>query len=543
MASRRDELNAYSFARKRTNAAFLKPLPNGSIESAPRPLKAVMPSIIIALLILVGFGACGILKPVAPQGWDEPYKHVIVGADSTTRYVVLPSKDANGKKQKLLHPVLNLASAKLLLDPKYTVVNVKESELDGKLTHGPAVGIPYAPDRLPSAEEADKPKIWAVCNRPGSGTNSKPQQAVFVLGGKEKKLVEGSGKLAVRQALYVRDPDGQYWLVDQNGVAFQFSEKPVGTIRPKGIQDNRELRQLIFGAAEAQDVTQDWMNTVIKSPVPLSMPTFGAATGQQRNDNGVPAEYNKVGMVVENSASGEKYVVTPEGVQQVTNFVAKLLLKGQNATDLGHTDDDLEAKPLPSTDIDPQLDDQGKPRKYLDKVGATDFDMPWPQEVVTAANNFRQGSQTGGLTSPTDSGVSCSVYTGSNLKYPGAKFLGYPNGVPKMQTWIGKDYPAKIASGSTSYVTPGSGLLYQEVKGSEKDGRLYLVTDTGLRYNVPVGNDSKDKAGNDKQERDQARLHLGYKGGHPPLIPATWSELLSKGPSLNVYDAKKPQSQ
>ncbi len=149
MASRRDELNAYSFARKRTNAAFLKPLPNGSIESAPRPLKAVLPSVLVGVLILVGFGACGILKPVAPKGWDEVGKNVIVGDESTTRYVVLSSKDANGKDQKLLHPVLNLASAKLLLDPKFQVVKVKESELDGKLAHGPAVGIPYAPDRLP----------------------------------------------------------------------------------------------------------------------------------------------------------------------------------------------------------------------------------------------------------------------------------------------------------------------------------------------------------------------------------------------------------
>ncbi|MEV0374029.1 type VII secretion protein EccB [Streptomyces sp. NPDC050636] len=542
MASRRDELNAYSFARKRTNAAFLKPLPNGSIESAPRPLKAVMPGIMVALLILVGFGACGILKPVAPKGWDEVQKNVIVGADSTTRYVVLPSTDANGKDQKLLHPVLNLASAKLLLDPGYKVVNVKESELDGKLTHGPAVGIPYAPDRLPDETEANKPKTWAVCNRPGSGDNSKPQQAVFVLGGKEKDKVEGGGRLRGKQALYVRDPEGQHWLVDQYGVAFQFSTAPVGTIRPKGEQDNPALRQVIFGGADPQDVTQEWMDTLIKSPVPLSMPRFQNA-GHPRNDDGVPAEYNKVGTVVENSASLEKYVVTPEGVQKVSNFVAKLLLTGQNATDLNHSGDQLQAKQLPSTDINPLKDDQDKPRQYLGKVGATDIDMPWPSEVVEPANNFKKGSQTGGLPRPTASGVSCSVYQGTNTKYPEAKFLGFPNGVPNMQTWIGTDYPAKIASGSSSYVTPGSGLLYQEVKASEKDGRLYLITDTGLRYNVPVGNDSNSKAGNDKQERDQARLHLGYKNGHPPLISAAWSELLSQGPSLNVHDAEKPQSQ
>lgn len=224
MASRRDELNAYSFARKRTNAAFLKPLPNGSIESAPRPLKAVVPSIVVGVLVLVGFGACGILKPVAPQGWDEVGKNVIVGDQSTTRYIVLENKDRNGKSQKLLHPILNLASARLLLDPKFSVVKVKESELDGKLPHGPAIGIPYAPDRLPATEDADKPKTWAVCNRPGTGENSKPQQAVFVLAGKDKQLVEDNkGKLDLHQALYVEDPDGKKWLVDNSGKAFAFN--------------------------------------------------------------------------------------------------------------------------------------------------------------------------------------------------------------------------------------------------------------------------------------------------------------------------------
>lgn len=218
MASRRDELNAYSFARKRTNAAFLKPLPNGSIESAPRPLKAVVPSIMMGVVMLVGFGACGILKPVAPQGWDEVGKNVIVGDKSTTRYIVLKQG-----KQKLLHPILNLASARLLIDPNFKVVKVKEEELDGKIPHGPAIGIPYAPDRLPTTEDADAPKTWAVCNRPGSGLNSKPQQSVFILGGKDKQAVEGKGKLGPSQALFVEDPQHKKWLVDSEGKAFEFN--------------------------------------------------------------------------------------------------------------------------------------------------------------------------------------------------------------------------------------------------------------------------------------------------------------------------------
>ncbi|MGW7577811.1 type VII secretion protein EccB [Streptomyces sp. NPDC054765] len=545
MASRRDELNAYSFARKRTNAAFLKPLPNGSIESAPKPLKAVVPSVVVGVMMLVGFGACGILKPVAPQGWDEVGKNVIVGDESTTRYVVLNSKDVNGKNQKLLHPILNLASARLLIDPKFNVVKVKESELDGKLPHGPALGIPYAPDRLPTSEDAGKPKTWAVCNRPGTGAGAKPQQAVFVLAGKDKKLVEDKGKLDIHQALYVEDPQGKKWLVDHNGMAFGFNSARMGAGSGSKEEGDAVLRRIIFGSdATPQKVSKQFMDTLLTVPdqLSISMPTVDGA-GSRTTAQKVPQKARTVGSILEGS-DGHKYVVERDGVEQVTNFVAKLLQEGANAKKLHPDGSPLTPVPVAAGSIDPKRDDAGNQTTFLGKVFGG-FDSPWPTEAVSTANDFTHGSQTGGLVTPTDSGVSCSVYNGTNTKYPGGeeKQLGYPNGVPDMQTWVGKDYPAKPAGGASSYVTPGSGLLYTEVPTpSAKSGSLFLVTDTGLRYSIPRNNDGGDTAGNDKQELDQSRLHLGYGGTHPPLILKSWSTLLSEGPALDIRSAKKPQS-
>ncbi len=128
MASRRDELNAYTFARKRLFAAFLQPTPAGTEEGAPRALRAVLPGAVVGALILAGFGAWGMFKPKALKGWDEPKTNVIIGSDSTTRYVVL---ETNGKAQ--LHPVLNLSSAKLLLNPdKGKFIKVDEKVLDDR---------------------------------------------------------------------------------------------------------------------------------------------------------------------------------------------------------------------------------------------------------------------------------------------------------------------------------------------------------------------------------------------------------------------------
>ncbi|GAB7030648.1 type VII secretion protein EccB [Streptomyces sp. NPDC021749] len=550
MASRRDELNAYSFARKRTNAAFLKPLPNGSIESAPKPLKAVVPSAIMGVLMLVGFGACGILKPVAPSGWDKPQANLIVGSESSTRYVVLPNTDLNGHKRNLLHPVLNLASAKLLLDPdKYSVVKVQESELDGKITHGPAVGIPYAPDRLPTPQDVDKPKVWAVCNRPGSGQKSKPQQAVFVLSGKDKQLVDDprTGRLDVHEALYVEDPDGKRWLVDNNGTAFQFDSTMGGRVGPIGgaSKTNRDLERIIFGdSVEPQKVTPEFMDTLIKSPVPIGMPTVPDA-GKQTPVKDVPDKYRTVGTVLQTDDSPQKYVVQADGVYKVSNFIAKLLLQGQNAQAVNKDGSALTPQTVSTTSFNPKTDDSGHVMSFMGTIPTTDVPMPWPTEEVSAANNYKQDPQTGGLNSPTGNGVACSVYKGTNTKYPGQanKLLGFPNGVPNMQTWVGKDYPAKIAPGASAYVTPGSGLLYRQASTpSAKFGSLFLVTDTGLRYSVPENNDGGNKAGKADQEQGQSQLHLGYKSAHPPLILKTWSDLLSAGPMLDVQSAKKPQA-
>ncbi|MFE7294531.1 type VII secretion protein EccB [Streptomyces sp. NPDC057579] len=554
MASRRDELNAYSFARKRTNAAFLKPLPNGSIESAPKPLKAVLPSVVMGVVVLVGFGACGILKPVAPAGWDTVGANVLVGDESTTRYVVLESKDANGTKQKLLHPVLNLASAKLLLDPKkFQVLKVKESELDsGKISRGAAIGIPYAPDRLPNPSDVAKPKTWAVCDRPGSGVNSKTQQAVFVLAGKDRDKIDDTkqGKLDLHQALYVEDPDGVKWLVDQNGFAFQMiadevkaaAEAQTNT-KHTDTEADRALRRIIFGSqAEPQQVSADFMGTLIKSPYAISMPKVTGA-GTPVSNSAIPAEARKVGAIVQ-VGDGVKYVVRQDGVEQVTNFVANLLEQGDNAEKVnGVPGKALAPVNVATGSVSPKLDATNHPVTFYGKVGNTDVDNPWPKEMVTAANDFAHGSQTGGLSTPTPNGVSCSVYKGTNSKYPGTDKLGYPNGLPDMTTWVGKDYPAKIAPGSTTYVTPGSGLFYQEVATPKANsGSLFLVTDTGLRYSIPRNNDSATKAGNDKQEQDQAQIHLGYGDARPPLILASWSKLLSAGPQLDVASASKPQA-
>lgn len=522
MASRKDQLNAYTFARKRTVAAFLQPSPSGTEEGAPRPVRAIMPSMVVGALILAGFGAWGIISPAAPQNWDTPGEYIIVGSESTTRYVVLEDEDEKGHKgPKQLHPVLNLASAKLLLDQgKGKVIKVKESVLDsGKVPHGATIGIPYAPDRLPSADDAGKAKRWAVCERPGTGAaGSSAEQAVLVLGGRDSGRVEGSGRLRQRQALYVEGPDGATYLVDPRGTRFLLGGR---TWKQQPEQDRSLLRRALFGeAAQPQKVSREWLESLNEGSSIVFPPVPGI--GETSRVPGLDPAWNTVGTVLKAAPGGRPatYVVLRNRVERVSGFTANLLLLSKDAGRAyprGTTPKPVEVS---VSDVDPDDTPYG-------------MSLHWPEEVPDPVNTAEATGR--------ERNVVCSVYRGT--------MAGRDR--PRLSLWAGDDYPARIVAGATSaYVTPGTGLLYREVTGSGRSGHQYLVTDTGLRYSVASNTDSEAKkavTGNAKEQRAQqenaARIRLGYDTVDPlPVVPLQWSALLSRGPALNTRSAAQPQN-
>ncbi|MEV5510493.1 type VII secretion protein EccB [Streptomyces orinoci] len=529
MASRRDELNAYTFAKKRTVAAFLQPSATGTEEGAPRPLKTVLPGLVVGALLVAGFGAWGMFKPTAPKGWDDVAAHVIVGSDSTTRYVVL---ETDGKKQ--LHPVLNFASAKLLLTPdKSSVIKVKESELDnGHIPRGPTIGIPYAPDRMPGAGEAGKQKQWAVCEQPG-GNGKTTQKAVFVFADRDPKLkkLTGSQRLHGSQALYVQGPDDARYLVDPQGTKYLLGGPDWQSASPA--EHNLLLRSIFKDGARPQRVTKDWLDT-FHNGTPIVFPEVPGPVGANAGISTLPGNANKVGMVLQapTGTGTQDYVVLPGKVQRVSEFVAKLLLSSRKLASLGQAGTPERVSAAAFTPADEEF------------AGANQ----WPASVPQQVNSM----DTGGGSANTV----CSVLTGMSS-----------SGTPQLATWAGTDYPATIPDGATSaYVTPGSGLLYRQVTGHQtKSGSLFLITDTGLRYGVQSNNDSatdKSKIGADKtaapggddgsepdqqqtpapaQQDSNAQTRLGYKDVNPVPVPANWSAFLPTGPRLDTNSARQPQ--
>ncbi|MBN0047887.1 type VII secretion protein EccB [Streptomyces actuosus] len=506
MASRRDELNAYTFAKRRTLASFLQPAPSGSEEGAPKPLGALVPGLVIGVVILAVFGAIGMFSPTAPKGWDSPGEHVIVASKSTTRYVVLKTG-----KETQLHPVLNMASAKLLLDPsKNSVITVDEKVLDsGKPPHGATIGIPYAPDRLPSSAEAESAKRWAVCERPGDGGRA-IQKAAFVLAKKEWARTEGGSRLTGGDLMYVVGPDGRtQYVVDAEGTKYQLADPA----------DKELLKALDTQSRAPQRVSQEWLDT-LHTGDPVAVPGIDGTPGATAGASAALGEYDKVGEVIKayDGRVMQYYVVLRGKVARISEFTATLLLNSGDLVAVGQAGEAQQVSPGAVAD-------------------STSFDgtKNWP--------TYRPRTVNDGASTTSGRNTVCNVLRSVNAG----------NGRTTLSTWVGTDFPAQLPTGSSSaYVTPGSGQLYRQFQGTEtKAGGVFLVTDTGLRYALQSNSDSAtdDKgigtsAEQRKQELNEARIaqtRLGYEKVDPVPIPVEWSTFLPTGPRLSEAAARQPQ--
>ncbi|MFE9768559.1 type VII secretion protein EccB [Streptomyces sp. NPDC005808] len=506
MASRRDQLNAYTFAKRRLLASFVQSSPDASDEGAPRPLRGVVPGIIVGVVIMAAFGAWGMFKPTAPEGWDTVGEKVIVASDSTTRYVILKT---DGKVQ--LHPVLNMASAKLLLNTgEGEVVTVDESILDtGTIPRGVTIGIPYAPDRLPDASEAGSAKRWAVCERPSAGGGS-IQKATFVLASRDMGKTEGTERLSGGELMYVVGPDKTRYIVDAQGTAYEVDA-----------DDELLLRTLVRSGREPQSVSQEWLDT-LHTGDPITFPEIegevGAAAGI---DSSLPDEANVVGMVLRapNGDTDQYYVVEPGKVVPVSDFTAELLLNSKDLVSLGQASHPLEVSA----------------GAFVPDTAEFAADRDWPSQAPKPVNDAG--------TSDGSRNTVCNVL----------RDVDADNGATTLSTWAGTTFPTTLPTGSSSaYVTPGSGQLYRQFQGEETEaGGVFLVTDTGLRYAMQSNDDSAtDDAGIGttakeqeqlQQEAELAQTRLGYSDVDPAPFPLEWSSFLSTGPRLSASAARQPQ--
>lgn len=158
MPSRQDQVQAYRFAQRRLTYAVLSSEP----ETADLPLRrttiGIVGGALLALILLAGWAVAGLTGSATPD-WRDGHA-LIIDRQTGARYVY---------RDGALHPVVNYASARLILDSPSIATRWVRSDVLNRQQHGATLGIVGAPDGVPDPSDlVGLPS--SVCGGPVDGT-------------------------------------------------------------------------------------------------------------------------------------------------------------------------------------------------------------------------------------------------------------------------------------------------------------------------------------------------------------------------------------
>ncbi|MFU8852256.1 type VII secretion protein EccB [Micromonospora sp. SL1-18] len=317
MRTRRDQVQAYRFVTRRIVSGLL----SGDPETNDLPMRrlgmAVFGSVIAAAVVLGGAGAYGQFAgnsaPLEPNT-------LVIERETGATYVF---------SDGVLHPTLNYASARLILDEADpTVRTVSQASIKDR-PRGRAVGIVGAPDDVP-ARKSLVGLPWSVCDVPDPADPRRSTTRLVI-----NRSLPGGTPLT-DQAVLVRTNDARYLLT--------------GGARLRVVGDEQALVALKMAGATTLTVGEQLLNAVPVGPA-LRKPTIdGDGSSMAVGDR--PA---KVGQVYR--AAGNYYVLTRQGLVPVKEMTALLLLGG------GGEVTDITPDQAGRLYVDQRLDPEGLPDK------------------------------------------------------------------------------------------------------------------------------------------------------------------------------------
>jgi type VII secretion protein EccB len=413
-------VSGHRFLLRRIETALLGQDIRAVNEPIRAPLQSLLVGSLLAIVVLAGGAMLAVLRP-QPALMDAP---ILMGKQSGALYVRLG---------EVLHPVLNLASARLIMKTNADPQAIPESQLSGG-KRGPMLGIPGAPQYL-GTPLADDEMQWAVCD----GSGDAQQDTTVAVGQSEGPL---SHRLASRQSVLVTPAFGgsTYLLYDGHRAVVDLAESAV-------------VRALGLDGRIPSVVSPVLLNAVPEAP-PITAPRIRNA-GSRARLPGFP-----VGSVlrIARADGDEYYVVLSDGVQRV----------GQVAADLVRFNDSHGTRNAISVAPD------------LIRATPTVSELPvstFPDRVPALVD-----------ASGTTVCVSWNHRTSGGKGFPEISFLTGGLPIPAGQE------PVKLTQADGKgpavdavYLPPGRSA-YVRATGLSGDnaraGTRYLVTDTGVRFAI-----------------------------------------------------------
>lgn len=283
-------LQARRLLHRRLQAALLRGDAESGTPGLSRLGTGALAGVFLTVAVVAIVGVLALLRPGGATAWQQPGAFII--ADETgVRYVYLDGE---------LSPVVNYASARLLLGNDFHVVTVSEQSLEAA-SRGPAIGIPLAPDTLPDAADMVGTD-WSVC---ASGDAAAGALRTSVV----------PGQYAAGEAV---QPDAGYLM----RTAAQGSTVVLWAGHAHPVADSA-LATMGYRADDAVTVDEDFL-AALPAGQPIAAPTI-AAVGQAGPVLPGTTEPSVIGTLFADR-SNTYYVMTQDGLAALTPLQAGLLL-------------------------------------------------------------------------------------------------------------------------------------------------------------------------------------------------------------------------
>jgi type VII secretion protein EccB len=423
MPSRQDQLHSYQFTVQRVVAALVMRETDPAQSPFRRAAGATLVSVLIAAIALGGVAVYGLIVGGGSNKWQDDAA-VIVEQESGAQYVYRKGK---------LHPVLNYASALLIIGsgtPK--TVRVSSKSIEGA-TRGALLGIPDAPESLTPAKRLTG-YPWTVCSTEVVGGPSPGTRSVLFVGADPR-----GGTALGDNAVLMQDVEGRLHLFWRN--------------RRHVIRESRVVLA-VLGATSAPRVraAPGLINSVPAGADlgPMEIPGLG--------EDFAPIAEAKVGQVfvIKSQGGGEQYAVAMRGgLAGITPLQANLLLSDQETSTVN--------------------------REQATELSLADFTRI--DKLPEAVSGGAAPPPTAPKFASAESGAVCAVIRADS----GVAELRA--GVPPPEVSDAVATGARSAQGTVlaDYVKvpAGRGAVVEAMPAPGAPGSLSIVTSLGRRYAVP----------------------------------------------------------
>ena len=424
MPSRQDQLHSYQFMVQRVVAALVMRETDPAQSPFRRAAAATLASVLVAVIALAGIAVYGLIRGGGSTNWRNT-EAVIVEKETGALFVYRDEK---------LHPVLNYASALLIVEssaPKRVLVSSKSI---AGVPRGTPLGISDAPDSLPDAKRLVGPP-WTLCSARATEGEER-MRSVLMVGPGAGESAATSGESIGDKAVLARHPEGAVHLIWHNR-------------RHRILNQSLVLFALGWSNQQLVPVAPALLNAIPAggdlAPVPIR--------GRGEDSSVMPGTTIGEVFVVTTLGGGEQYAVgVRDGLAEITKVQAALLLAqaGQDRPTELSSADYVEL------------------RKAKSLVPKGDDALPSdPPEVATP-----------------DGGTVCAVVRGDSGVADVRVSVTVPDASQAVRT--GERTEGGTVLADLVVVEPGRGAVVESVSApGASGGALSVVTDLGVRYAVP----------------------------------------------------------